>query len=208
MGQEMNEQSLELPPEKIPRHVAIIMDGNGRWAQQRGLPRLAGHRAGTDNLRRILEASVEFGIEILTIYAFSTENWNRPPREVRGLMSILERVIDREERTPLVNVVFNRPEEFFDELGQDLDHIDRSIVRVTRVYEAASIGSVKRLSVEASALVHGRYIYRLKATTGMVWNIGGHEDDETERRADELIRRITTFCSEQGLTLRTGHLAP
>ncbi len=96
MGQEMNEQSLELPPEKIPRHVAIIMDGNGRWAQQRGLPRLAGHRAGTDNLRRILEACVEFGIEILTIYAFSTENWNRPPREVRGLMSILERVIDRE----------------------------------------------------------------------------------------------------------------
>ncbi|RME11399.1 MAG: di-trans,poly-cis-decaprenylcistransferase, partial [Ardenticatenia bacterium] len=92
----MSEQPFDLPPEKIPRHVAIIMDGNGRWAQQRGLPRLAGHRAGTDNLRRILEACVEFGIEILTIYAFSTENWNRPPREVRGLMSILERVIDRE----------------------------------------------------------------------------------------------------------------
>ncbi len=87
---------LGLPPEKIPRHVAIIMDGNGRWARQRGLPRLAGHRAGTENLRRILEACVEFGIEILTIYAFSTENWYRPPNEVRGLMSILEQVIDRE----------------------------------------------------------------------------------------------------------------
>jgi undecaprenyl diphosphate synthase len=77
-------------------HVAIIMDGNGRWAQQRGLPRLAGHRAGTENLRRILEACVEFGIEELTIYAFSTENWQRPAQEVSGLMSILERVIDRE----------------------------------------------------------------------------------------------------------------
>ncbi len=93
---EARQHPLGLPPEKIPRHVAIIMDGNGRWARQRGLPRLAGHRAGTENLRRILEASVEFGIEILTIYAFSTENWQRPPSEVRGLMSILEQVIDRE----------------------------------------------------------------------------------------------------------------
>lgn len=91
-----NRNPLGLPPEKIPRHVAIIMDGNGRWARQRGLPRLAGHRAGTENLRRILEACVEFGIQILTIYAFSTENWYRPPNEVRGLMSILEQVIDRE----------------------------------------------------------------------------------------------------------------
>jgi undecaprenyl diphosphate synthase len=81
---------------KIPRHLAIIMDGNGRWAQQRGLPRLAGHRAGTENLRRIIRACGDLGIEILTIYAFSTENWERPESEVRGLMGILERVIDRE----------------------------------------------------------------------------------------------------------------
>ncbi|RMF42568.1 MAG: isoprenyl transferase [Anaerolineae bacterium] len=80
----------------IPTHVAIIMDGNGRWARARGLPRLAGHRAGTENLRRIIEACVEFGVKYLTIYAFSTENWERPPSEVRGLMRILEDVIDRE----------------------------------------------------------------------------------------------------------------
>jgi len=72
------------------------MDGNGRWAKARGLPRLAGHRAGTDNLRRILRACVKHGIKILTIYAFSTENWGRPAEEVRGLMSILEQVIERE----------------------------------------------------------------------------------------------------------------
>ena len=82
--------------ESVPRHVAIIMDGNGRWAKLRGLPRLAGHRAGTENLRPILEASAEFGIEILTIWAFSTENWRRPDDEVKGLLRILDLMIRRE----------------------------------------------------------------------------------------------------------------
>lgn len=79
--------------DQLPRHVAIIMDGNGRWATARGLPRLHGHRAGTDNVREILEASVEFGIQYLTIYAFSTENWARPPDEVNGLFDIMAEVI-------------------------------------------------------------------------------------------------------------------
>jgi undecaprenyl diphosphate synthase len=83
-------------PKNIPRHIAIIMDGNGRWAKSRGLPRLVGHRAGVENLRRVIEGCVEFGVKYLTIYAFSTENWVRPESEVRGLMSILEEVIDRE----------------------------------------------------------------------------------------------------------------
>lgn len=79
-----------------PYHVGIIMDGNGRWAKLRGKPRIEGHRAGTENLRRVLEYSVEFGVKMLTIYAFSTENWKRPPLEVMGLMNILENVIDKE----------------------------------------------------------------------------------------------------------------
>ena len=83
-------------PGKVPTHVAIIMDGNGRWARARGLPRIAGHRAGTENLRRVIEACGEFGIKYLTIYAFSTENWGRPADEVRGLMGIVDEVIDRE----------------------------------------------------------------------------------------------------------------
>jgi len=82
--------------EGIPTHIAIIMDGNGRWAMARGLPRLAGHRAGTENLRRVIEACIEFGIRYLTIYAFSTENWGRPSEEVEGLMKIFEDVIDHE----------------------------------------------------------------------------------------------------------------
>ena len=81
---------------RYPRHVAIIMDGNGRWAKERGLPRSAGHRQGTENLRRTLRSAVELGVEILTIYAFSTENWSRPRREVALLMRILEMVIDHE----------------------------------------------------------------------------------------------------------------
>jgi len=83
-------------PTQVPYHLAIIMDGNGRWAKARGLPRLAGHRAGTENLRRILRACVKHGVKILTLYAFSTENWGRPAEEVRGLMTILEQVIEHE----------------------------------------------------------------------------------------------------------------
>jgi undecaprenyl diphosphate synthase len=86
----------EPSPDAPPQHIAIIMDGNGRWALSRGLPRLAGHRAGTENLRRVIEACVEFDIQYLTLYAFSTENWGRPMEEVQGLMRILEDVIDRE----------------------------------------------------------------------------------------------------------------
>jgi undecaprenyl diphosphate synthase len=90
------EKPLDLSPYTVPTHIAIIMDGNGRWARKRGLPRQAGHRAGAENLRRIVRACVEFKIKILTIYAFSTENWGRPEKEVRGLMRIFARVLDQE----------------------------------------------------------------------------------------------------------------
>lgn len=92
----MAENPLTVPLDKVPQHVAMIMDGNGRWAIQRGWPRLAGHKAGTENLRRVIRSTVEFGVKYLTIYAFSTENWGRPTEEVQGLMLILQDVIDRE----------------------------------------------------------------------------------------------------------------
>ena len=84
------------PVEGVPRHVAIIMDGNGRWAQERGLPRTFGHDAGTENIRRIVRAAVELGIEYLTLWAFSTENWNRPADEVQTIISLIARSIERE----------------------------------------------------------------------------------------------------------------
>lgn len=92
----MNKELAPLESSQIPTHVAIIMDGNGRWAKQRGKPRLFGHRAGTQNLRNIIKACVEFGVRYLTVYAFSTENWSRPQEEVRGLMNILSEAIEKE----------------------------------------------------------------------------------------------------------------
>lgn len=83
-------------PSTIPAHVAIIMDGNGRWAKARGLPRLAGHRAGTKNLRRVIRAAADAGIKHLTFYAFSTENWSRPEDEVNGLLALLAEFIETE----------------------------------------------------------------------------------------------------------------
>ncbi|RME86219.1 MAG: hypothetical protein D6775_00685, partial [Caldilineae bacterium] len=74
-----------IPGKPIPQHIGIIMDGNGRWAKARGLPRAYGHRAGTKNIRRVLEEAVRLGIKVLTIYAFSTENWGRPRAEVGHL---------------------------------------------------------------------------------------------------------------------------
>jgi len=80
----------------IPRHVAIIMDGNGRWARQRGLPRTAGHRAGAEALREVVKTAAQLGIEILTLYAFSTENWKRPRAEVEALMGLLVEYLGKE----------------------------------------------------------------------------------------------------------------
>ena len=80
----------------VPRHVALIMDGNGRWARERGLPRIAGHQAGTENIRRITTRAAELGIEFLTLWAFSTENWRRPKDEVDGILQILAQAIDSE----------------------------------------------------------------------------------------------------------------
>jgi undecaprenyl diphosphate synthase len=87
---------------EIPKHVAVIMDGNGRWARQRGLPRHAGHREGMKSVREALEGSMEAGIEVLTLFAFSTENWNRPLREISALMGLLE-LYARKEKAELVS---------------------------------------------------------------------------------------------------------
>lgn len=86
-------QTLEPTTANLPAHVAIIMDGNGRWANQRGLDRLQGHEAGTENIRRILRRAAECGVRYLTFWAFSTENWRRPEEEVSGLMAILGRAL-------------------------------------------------------------------------------------------------------------------
>lgn len=83
---------------KVPRHIAIIMDGNGRWAKEKGKYRLEGHRAGAENLEKILEESIKLGVKYLTVYAFSTENWKRPEKEVKGLMDLFSRFLDSKRK--------------------------------------------------------------------------------------------------------------
>ncbi len=85
-----------LPPTTTPRHVAIIMDGNGRWASRRQLPRIAGHRAGVENVRALVRRAATLGVEVLTLFAFSSENWRRPPLEVRLLMDLFVLALDQE----------------------------------------------------------------------------------------------------------------
>ncbi|MBI3021144.1 MAG: isoprenyl transferase [Candidatus Omnitrophica bacterium] len=90
---------------KPPHHIAVIMDGNGRWANARGLPRVLGHQAGAQAVRRIVEAACELGVKALTLYAFSWENWDRPPEEIQDLMGLLDEFIRRETPTLLTNQV-------------------------------------------------------------------------------------------------------
>ena len=87
------------PAESVPQHVAIIMDGNGRWAKQRGLPRIEGHRRGVETVRTITFAARDLGVRMLTLYAFSVENWKRPQDEVGALMSLLEFYLKKELET-------------------------------------------------------------------------------------------------------------
>jgi undecaprenyl diphosphate synthase len=93
----------DLDPGRVPKHVAIIMDGNGRWARQRRLPRIIGHRAGTKTVKKIVKAAKEIGISILTLYAFSTENWKRPALEVQALMKLLNSFLQAEQANMLQN---------------------------------------------------------------------------------------------------------
>jgi undecaprenyl diphosphate synthase len=188
----MPDQALELPPARIPQHVAMIMDGNGRWAISRGLPRMAGHKAGTENLRRVIRATAEFGIKYLTIYAFSTENWGRPPEEVRGLLTILEDVIDRE-----LNELHNE--------GVQLRHLGR--------LEQLAPALQKKV-VHAMELT--RHNDRL--ILNIAWNYGGRDEIiqaiqhmmkdgvEPDKVTDELVSRYlyTAGVPDPDLIIRTS----
>ncbi|WP_069997485.1 isoprenyl transferase [Cellulosilyticum sp. I15G10I2] len=107
---------------KVPTHVAIIMDGNGRWAKEHNLPRNEGHRRGTKTLENIIKHAAHIGIEYLTVYAFSTENWNRPQSEVEGLIKLLRRYLDQHiKKAPSEDIRFNAIGDIFSSnIPQDL----------------------------------------------------------------------------------------
>src|SRR5712691_9652398 len=111
--------------EQLPAHVAVIMDGNGRWAAERRLPRVEGHRAGIDSVRDVVETSARLGIGVLTLYAFSIENWKRPRAEINTLMTLLKRYLRLELATLLRNNirfrVIGRPEELAPDVQHELE---------------------------------------------------------------------------------------
>ena len=130
-----------IDPKALPIHIAIIMDGNGRWANQRHLPRVAGHHAGIESVRDVLEASAELGIGALTIYAFSTENWKRPRREVDTLMRLLREYLDKE-----------------------LDNINRNNIRFNTLGDTVGLGPTIQRELEAA-------IERTRSNTGLRFNV-------------------------------------
>src|SRR5688572_28227486 len=135
---------------EVPRHVAIIMDGNGRWASARGLPRVEGHRRGVEALRRTVRAAGDIGIEVLTIFSFSSENWARPAAEVRDLMGLLRRFI-----------------------RNDLAELHGNGVRVRVIGERAGLDpDIDSLLTEAEELTRGN----TKLTLVVAFNYGGRQE--------------------------------
>ena len=130
----------------LPRHVAIIMDGNGRWAKARGVPRLMGHRAGRESVREAVKGCVALGVEVLTLYTFSTENWNRPPGEVRALMAILRQTLRSERRELRENNVRLRVIGRHDDLPPEV----LAAIEETQDYLAGSDGLLLNLALSYS----------------------------------------------------------
>lgn len=146
-----NESSVpEIDMTRLPKHIAIIMDANGRWAEQRGLPRYAGHQAGVDSLRRVVRLCSDLGVRVLTVYAFSTENWERPRQEVDFLMTLLARTLELY-----------------------LDELTENGVRVNVIGRLEGLPPALRAEVD-------RALARTRCNTGLVlnvaWNYGGRAE--------------------------------
>src|SRR5262245_43581133 len=141
MSRKPNDLLSQIDQNALPAHIAIIMDGNGRWARKRGLPRVAGHRAGIGSVREVVEGSAELGIPVLTLYAFSVENWKRPQTEVRTLMSLLKEYLNRE-----------------------IENINRNNIRFQ------TIGRTEQLDVSVQRELE-KGIERTRTNTGMIFNV-------------------------------------
>ena len=177
---------------QVPRHVAIIMDGNGRWANARNLPRLAGHHAGRENVRRITMACADMGVEVLTIYAFSTENWRRPAEEVNGLMQLLAEAIDREAADLHRNNVQIR------HVGS-LEGINRSLA--DRVQRAVTLTRNNTRMVLNVAFNYGGRAEIARAVRRMLAD-GVAPEDVTEERIDQYLD--TAGLPDPDLVIRTA----
>ncbi len=128
----MNAALTAMDTSNLPKHIAIIMDGNGRWAERRSLNRIAGHRMGIKRAKEIIRSCREIGISVLTLYAFSTENWNRPQREIRTLMALLKRFLSAEGRSLIKNNIRLNAIGAIDDLPGDVGAVLRQVMEESR----------------------------------------------------------------------------
>ncbi|HKY32070.1 MAG TPA: isoprenyl transferase [Candidatus Polarisedimenticolia bacterium] len=183
---------------RLPAHVAIIMDGNGRWAQSRRLPRVAGHRAGIDAVRDVVEASARMGLQVLTLYAFSKENWKRPRAEVDTLMLLLKEYLGRELRTLLENDIRFNVIGRMDELAPSVQQELRKGMEATRELE----GMVFNI-----ALSYGGRAEIVDACRSLVAEAAGSGDAGAAGKVDEAAfaaRLYTAGQPDPDLLIRTS----
>ena len=156
-----SELTSQLESELLPKHVAVIMDGNGRWAELRGLPRIAGHREGINSVREMISQCLKLGIRILTIYAFSQENWNRPPQEINALMGLLEYYLSTERNSLIeqgvrfqaigrMELLPPSAQHWVRTTEQETAHLDKMVLNVALSYggRAEIVDAVRELLVD------------------------------------------------------------
>jgi undecaprenyl diphosphate synthase len=184
----------DIPPVgDVPRHIAIIMDGNGRWARKRFMPRVAGHKRGVETVREVIKACVERGVSYLTLFAFSSENWRRPPEEVSFLMQLFLRALEEEVAKLHENNIRFRV------IG-DLSRFDPQIVELIRRGEALTAGNA-RLTLAVAANYGGRWDI-LQAVERM---LAADPDRRTGFSEQDLAAQLAlNFAPEPDLFIRTG----
>ena len=193
-------ENLVLDPERIPRHVAIIMDGNGRWATQRKLPRIAGHRTGAKSVRKIVKAARELNLEVVTLYAFSTENWKRPSHEVQGLMTLLKTFLKSELNDMVENKISLRCIGETEMLPQDVQKNLAEVIQETTLNSEDEKGLILNLALSyggRSEIVKAARVMAEKCVSGQF----NPEDFSENLFASHL---YTAGLPDPDLLIRTG----
>jgi undecaprenyl diphosphate synthase len=190
-----------LDPERIPRHVAIIMDGNGRWAKERSLPRIMGHKEGAKSVKNVVRTARELNLEVLTLYAFSTENWKRPSMEVQGLMTLLKTYLKSELQNMLENNISLRCLGEIDKLPSDVKKILTRVITETAQKKQESLpGLILNLALSygsRSEIVRAARIMAEKSVSGQLCP----EDFSEQLFAAHL---YTAGLPDPDLLIRTG----
>src|SRR6478672_651509 len=196
--------------EQLPAHIAIIMDGNGRWAAQRHLPRVEGHRAGIDSVRDVVETSARLGIDVLTLYAFSMENWKRPRTEVNTLMTLLKRYLRLELNTLLKNNIRFRVIGRTDELPVDVQHELESGIQKT----AGNTGMLFNIALNYGGRADPDLLIRtsgeMRVSNFLLWQIAYAEIWVTETLWPDFRRRhlLEAVIAYQKRDRRYGGIKP